>query len=74
VPAALFSVGLDWRTGQRDLGIEAFAPGATAAQIMTRYVGHLDERLRVAPEAWQMWHEARTIFVELPIEVPANKD
>ena len=73
-PTALFSVGLDWRTGQRDLAIEAFAPGATAAQIMARYVGHLDERLHAAPEAWQMWHEARTIFVAAPIEAPEKED
>jgi hypothetical protein len=59
---ALFSVGLDWRSGTRDLRIETL-PGSDAAAAMAAYIRHLDARLRAAPEAWQMWHEAHAIFM-----------
>ena len=58
---ALFSVGLDWQSGERDLRIE-LVPATDAAAAMDAYIRHLDARLRTAPEAWQMWHEAHAIF------------
>jgi hypothetical protein len=58
----LFSVGLDWNNGDRDLAIEVIPAGTDAAGIMRAYIGHLDARLHGAPEAWQMWHEAPAIF------------
>ena len=60
---ALFSIGLDWRTGDRDLRIEVLPAASDAGTTMAAYVGHLDDRLRASPEAWQMWHEAHAIFV-----------
>jgi len=62
----LFSVGLDWDTGDRDLAIEIIPGGTDAAGIMRAYIEHLDARLHGAPEAWQMWHEARAIFAGEP--------
>jgi hypothetical protein len=58
----LFSVGVDWNSGARDLAIEVLPAGADAAVVMARYIAHLDARLRAAPEAWLMWHEAHAIF------------
>lgn len=58
----LFSVGLDWHSGSRDLRIE-IVPAADVDATMDAYIRHLDARLRRAPEAWQMWHEAHAIFV-----------
>jgi hypothetical protein len=58
----LFSVGLDWNSGDRDLAIEVIPAGTDAAGIMRAYIEHLDARLHGAPEAWQMWHEAHAIF------------
>ncbi len=58
----LFSVGLDWNSGNRDLAIEVIPAGTDAAGIMRAYIKHLDVRLLSAPEAWQMWHEASAIF------------
>jgi phosphatidylinositol dimannoside acyltransferase len=60
----LFSVGLDWNSGDRDLAIEVIPAGTDAAGIMRAYIAHLDARLRGAPEAWQMWHEAPAIFAQ----------
>ncbi len=58
----LFSVGLDWDSGDRDLRIES-VPAADPTATMAAYIRHLDARLRTSPEAWQMWHEAHAIFV-----------
>lgn len=60
----LFSVGLDWGSGDRDLLIHVVPAGTDAAGIMAAYIGHLDARLHSTPEAWQMWHEAHAIFSE----------
>ena len=65
-PATLFSVGLDWNSGDRDLTIEVIPAGTDAAGVMRAYMAHLDARLHGAPEAWQMWHEARVIFGNEP--------
>jgi len=62
----VFSVGLDWRSGARDLIIHPLPPGADTAAVMAAYLEHLDRRLRQAPEAWQMWHEAHAIFMPAP--------
>ena len=62
----LFSVGLDWNSGDRDLAIRIVPAGTDAAGIMREYIHHLDARLRSAPEAWQMWHEAHAIFASEP--------
>jgi len=59
----LFSVGLDWSSGDRDVVIEVIPPGTDADGVMRAYIRHLDARLHGAPEAWQMWHEANAIFV-----------
>ncbi|MDR3387206.1 MAG: hypothetical protein P4L92_09155 [Rudaea sp.] len=67
---ALFSFGLDFQTGRRDLCIESMPQNLTAAQVMERYAAHLDERLRAAPEAWQIWREAPSMFV--PIQTDSN--
>jgi hypothetical protein len=61
-PVTFFSVGLDWTNGDRDLVIHALPAGTDAAGIMDAYIRHLDARLRSAPQAWQMWHEAPAIF------------
>jgi hypothetical protein len=68
----LFSVGLDWNSGDRDVVIEVIAAGTDADGVMRAYVRHLDARLHSAPEAWQMWHEANAIFV--PPERALNAD
>jgi hypothetical protein len=62
----LFSVGLDWNSGDRDLLIEVIRPGTDAAGTMRAYIEHLNARLHNAPEAWQMWHEAKAIFRQEP--------
>lgn len=61
-PVTLFSVGLDVDSGARDLVVQTLPANATPAQVMDAYARHLDERLRAAPEAWQMWHEAHAMF------------
>jgi len=66
VPVTLFSVGLDWWTGRRDLVVEPLPAGAGADAIMSAYARHLDRRLVPAPEAWLMWHEAHAIFGREP--------
>jgi hypothetical protein len=58
----LFSVGLDFETGARDLSLQTLPAATDVAGIMDAYFHHLDQRLRAAPEAWQMWHEAQAIF------------
>lgn len=63
---ALFSFGLDFQTGQRDLRIETLPANLAATQVMERYAAHLHERLCAAPEAWQIWREAPVMFVAKP--------
>jgi hypothetical protein len=63
VQLALFSFALDFATGQRTLRIETLPAGLPAAEVLQRYVAHLDARLRAAPEAWQIWREAPAMFV-----------
>jgi hypothetical protein len=63
VQIALFSFELDFVSGQRKLRIEALPPGLLAAEVLQRYVAHLDARLHAAPEAWQIWREAPAMFV-----------
>lgn len=62
----IFSVGLDPESGRRDLLIETVPRGSDEAAIMAAYFAHLDRRLRQAPEAWLMWHEAHAIFASAP--------
>ena len=63
VPIALFSFGLDFATGRRELRIETFPGNPQPLDVMQHYVAHLDARLRAAPEAWQIWCEAPAMFV-----------
>jgi hypothetical protein len=63
-PVTLFSVGLDWNSGDRDVTIEVIPAGTDAVDVMRAYIAHLDARLHGAPEAWQMWHEAHAIFAQ----------
>ena len=60
---ALFSIGLDFVTGRRELRIETLPPGLAPTEVLQRYGAHLDARLRAAPEAWQIWREAPAMFV-----------
>lgn len=60
---ALFSFGLDFGTGRRDLCVQTLPPGLSAEDVLQRYMAHLDARLRAAPEAWQIWREASAMFV-----------
>lgn len=62
VPVALFSFGLDFATGRRQLRLECLADGFSPADAMSRYAAHLDARLREQPAAWQVWREAPAIF------------
>lgn len=63
IPLALFSCGLDFESGQRDIRIETLLPGLTSEQIMLRYAMHLESRLRETHAAWQIWREAPAMFV-----------
>ena len=63
MPIALFSFGLDFRTGRRDLRVELLPAGLDVEQVLARYAAHLDARLREAPESWQIWREAPAMFV-----------
>ena len=60
---AIFSFGLDFASGQRDLRIETLSAGLPLIEVMQRYATHLDSRLRAAPAAWQIWREAPAMFV-----------
>ncbi len=63
---AVFSFGLDFATGRRDLRIEALPAGLPVEEVMQRYCLHLDARLHAAPEAWQIWREAPAMFMTAP--------
>jgi phosphatidylinositol dimannoside acyltransferase len=63
VAIALFSFGLDFSTGRRELRIEKLDANLSPQEVLRRYVAHLDGRLRAAPEAWQIWREASAMFV-----------
>ena len=63
LPIALFSFGLDFRTGRRDLRVECLPAGLGVEQVLALYAAHLDTRLREAPESWQIWREAPAMFV-----------
>jgi hypothetical protein len=63
MPIALFSMGLDFESGRRDLRVESLPANLSVQQIAERYAAHLDARLRAAPEAWQIWREAPAMFV-----------
>jgi phosphatidylinositol dimannoside acyltransferase len=58
----LFSCGLDYVDGSRDLRVVTLPESTDAKTVMARYAEHLDERLHRSPEAWQMWHEAGGAF------------
>jgi phosphatidylinositol dimannoside acyltransferase len=73
-PVTLFSVGLDYATGRRDLVVECLPADATLDQIMAAYLAHLDARLGAAPEAWQMWHEAHAIFASSRTDFVSQPD
>ncbi|MGA9422674.1 MAG: hypothetical protein WBW61_09935 [Rhodanobacteraceae bacterium] len=62
VRVALFSCGLDFTTGLRDLRIETLPLGTATAQVLERYAQHLDRRLRESPEAWHLWSQAAMMF------------
>ena len=70
LPLALFSCGLDFESGQRDIRIEVLPRDLMPEQIMQRYAAHLESRLRVTPAAWQIWREAPAMFV--PAATGAN--
>lgn len=60
---AIFSFGLDFASGQRDLRIKTLPPDLPLATVMQHYAAHLDARLRAEPAAWQIWREAPAMFV-----------
>ncbi|HET6546742.1 MAG TPA: hypothetical protein VFG55_08365, partial [Rhodanobacteraceae bacterium] len=64
VGVVLFSCGLDPRNGRRNLRVETLAAGTAANETMRRYAAHLNRRLREESAYWQIWREARTLFVE----------
>ncbi len=70
---AVFSFGLDFDTGRRDLRIETLPPGLSPDEVLQRYAAHLDARLRAAPEAWQIWREAPAIFVVRSNDTDSSK-
>jgi hypothetical protein len=62
-PVALFSCVFDIETGRRELRIETLPQGSTAETIATRYMQHLDQRLRSDSAFWQLWSAAPAMFV-----------
>jgi hypothetical protein len=60
---AVFSCGLDFESGRRDIRVETLPRELSPEQIMQRYAAHLQSRLREAPAAWQIWREAPAMFV-----------
>jgi hypothetical protein len=63
IRVVLLSCGLDFASGRRLLRIETLANDLGVEDVLARYAGHLNARLRDAPEAWHMWHEAELMFV-----------
>lgn len=59
----IFSFGLNFDSGQRNIKIETLPAGITLEAATRCYVAHLDLRLRESPESWHMWHEAPMMFV-----------
>ena len=66
VPVTLFSAGLDPDSGRRQLWMENLPAGIAVEEVMARYAAHLQQRLRDAPQFWQVWREAPAIFSEAP--------
>ncbi|MGA9829269.1 MAG: hypothetical protein WBQ57_13170 [Rhodanobacteraceae bacterium] len=62
VRVALFSCGLDFDSGSRNLRIETLPVEATTGQVLERYARHLDRCLRESPEAWHLWSESASMF------------
>lgn len=63
VEIAIFSFGLDFESGQRQLQVEPLPAGMPLDAVMLRYAAGLDARLRAAPEAWHMWREMPAMAV-----------
>lgn len=63
VPVVIFSCGVNIDSGQRDLHVEGLPAGLDAEAIATRYMQHLDARLRAQPAFWQLWSANAAMFV-----------
>jgi hypothetical protein len=74
VPVTLLSCGIDIETGRRRLWIEPLPRGLDIPEMLARYARHLEARVHAAPEAWHMWHEAGSIFVDGSRQRPDGAD
>lgn len=63
VSVTLFSFGLDFNTGRRTLYLEPLPEDFTAESILEAYVKHLNHKLILQSEAWQIWGEAPLLFI-----------
>ncbi len=62
LPVTVFYMGVDLRTGHRQLSVVPLGTLADAGVLTDRAFDHLDGLLKASPAAWHLWSEAPRFF------------
>lgn len=72
LPVTVFSMGVDLRTGHRQLSVVPLGILADAGVLTDRAFGHLDGLLKASPAAWHLWSEAPRFFTVRAADMDTN--
>ena len=62
LPVTVFFMGVDLRTGHRQLSVVPLGVSADAGALTDRAFAHLDSLLKASPAAWHLWAQAPRFF------------
>ena len=62
LPVTVFSMGVDLRTGRRQLSVVPLGTPSNAEVLTDTAFAHLDGLLKASPAAWHLWSEAPRFF------------
>lgn len=72
LPVTVFSMGVDLRTGRRQLSIVPLGAAADAATLTDSAFAQLDRLLKVSPAAWHLWAQAPRFFTVRAADLAAG--
>ena len=70
LPVTLYTLGLDVRTGERQLRLEPLGVGDSAEVLLARIFERFEALLRERPAHWHLWSEAERFFAPAQPEAP----
>ena len=72
LPVTVFCMGVDLRTGRRQLSIVPLGVALDTASLTDRAFAQLDRLLKASPAAWHLWAQAPRFFTVRPADLAAG--